>query len=152
MYNFEEMDKRYIIFVNIFMLSNRLQTIMDSKLIGITTKQWLVIRMIDLFEEAPTLKQLAEVSDSSHQNIKQIVLKLEEKGFVTIKRDEKDKRVMRIRKTQKCKEFDESNEPYAAEFIDSMFSDLTKEEIIILNKVQQKVYDRLGVIKKEEEN
>ena len=77
MYDFENMDKRLIAYVNIFVLANRLQAIMDKGLEEITAKQWLALTMIDAFEEAPTLKEMANLAGVTHQNMKQIVNKLE---------------------------------------------------------------------------
>src|SRR5690606_30690673 len=42
------------------------------------------------------IKELAEIMGISHQNVKQILLKLEKKGFVRISVDEQDKRKQRI--------------------------------------------------------
>lgn len=42
---------------------------------------------------------------SSHQNVKQILLKLEKKGFVTIIVDKNDKRKQRIELTDYCRDF-----------------------------------------------
>ena len=38
-------------------------------------------------EDPPTLKELSELMGTSHQNVKQIALKLERKGFISILRD-----------------------------------------------------------------
>ena len=43
-------------------------------------------------EVTGTVKELAEIMGSSHQNVKQILLKLEKKGVVYITADERDKR------------------------------------------------------------
>lgn len=147
MYDFETMDKRYIIFGNIFLLANRLQTVMDQTAQVITAKQWFVIMMLGMFERPPTLKQLAAICDSSHQNIKQLVLKLEAKGFVRIEQDPDDRRAMRIITTEACKLWGEENEEFSAGFIERMFSSLSAEEISTMNTAQQKIYEALGQMK-----
>ncbi|MEG0853943.1 MAG: MarR family transcriptional regulator [Angelakisella sp.] len=147
MYDFETMDKRYIIFGNIFLLANRLQTVMDQTAQVITAKQWFVIMMLGMFESPPTLKQLAAICDSSHQNIKQLVLKLEAKGFVRIEQDPDDRRAMRIITTEACKLWGEENEEFSAGFIQRMFSSLSAEEISTMNTAQQKIYEALGQMK-----
>ncbi|MEG0942191.1 MAG: MarR family transcriptional regulator [Angelakisella sp.] len=147
MYDFETMDKRYIIFGNIFLLANRLQTVMDQTTQVITAKQWFVIMMLGMFESPPTLKQLAAICDSSHQNIKQLVLKLEAKGFVRIEQDPDDRRAMRIITTEACKLWGEENEEFSAGFIQRMFSSLSAEEISTMNTAQQKIYEALGQMK-----
>lgn len=144
MYDFEKMDKRYIIFANIFLLSNRLQTVMDSSIEELTAKQWLTAMMIGMFDEPPTLKQLAKVCDSSHQNTKQLILKLEMKGFIRIENDSKDLRAMRILTTDKWQKWNHNNIQNSMDFIAKMFFNLTNEEITVINTVQQKIYKNLA--------
>lgn len=143
MYDFEKMDKRYIIFGNIFLLSNRLQTVMDSSIEELTAKQWLTAMMLGMFDEPPTLKQLAKICDSSHQNTKQIVLKLESKGFIRIGNDCNDLRAMRILTTDKWVKWNQNNNETSIRFITKMFENLTNEEIAIMNKAQLKIYKNL---------
>ena len=100
MYDFENMDPRIIAFVNIFICSNRLQAIMDNGLVDITAKQWLAIAMIEAFPEPPTLKQMSELSGVTHQSMRQIVDRLVDKGFLEIVPDKKDKRAIRLVKTE----------------------------------------------------
>ena len=79
-YDFENMDKRLIAYVNIFICANRLQAIMDKGMMDITAKQWLALTMIGTFPEPPTLKDISEISGVTHQSMRQIVDRLEEKG------------------------------------------------------------------------
>lgn len=60
---------------------------------------------INLCKDKPTVNELADIMGSSHQNVKQILLKLEKKGFVYIAVDENDKRKQRRRHflRSKCK-------------------------------------------------
>lgn len=143
MYDFENMDKRYIIFGNIFLLSNRLQTVMDNSIEELTSKQWLTALMLGMFDEPPTLKQLAKICNSSHQNTKQIVSKLEAKGFIKIENDINDLRAIRIHTTDKWVQWNKNNDENSALFISKMFDSLTEEEIKIMNNVQQKIYKNL---------
>lgn len=143
MYDFEKMNKRYIIFANIFLLSNRLQTVMDSNIEELTAKQWLTAMMIGMFDEPPTLKQLAKICDSSHQNTKQLILKLESKGFIRIESDGRDLRAMRILTTDKWVKWNQDNNQNSMRFIAKMFDNLTDDEIAVMNKVQQNIYKNL---------
>ena len=61
---------------------NRFQAVADSFFKEITWKQFFAIICINLCRESPTINELSEVMGSSHQNVKQILLKLEKKGFV----------------------------------------------------------------------
>ena len=89
---------------------NRYQAAADAYFKEITWKQFFAIICINLCKEPPTLNELSDVMGSSHQNVKQILLKLEKKGFVSTVPDEADKRKQRILVTKKCNEFLERND------------------------------------------
>lgn len=146
MYDFEMMDKRLIVFGYLFRVANRLQSKMDSQMKELTAKQWFVILVLGLFEQPPTLKQLAEACDTSHQNTKQLVMKLAEKGFVTVRNDETDSRAMRIKASKQCEQWDKDNERIAAQFIDNMFSGMSTDEVIHLSNSLIKIYKNLNSI------
>lgn len=148
MYDFEHMDKRLIVYANTFLVANRLQAVMDVELEEITSKQWLAIIMLGAFEEPPTLKQMAQMCSVSHQNTKQIMLKLHQKGYVDIVKDEKDGRAMRIMPLPKIQELNVKYDERSKRFIEEMFSDLTEEEITVMCRAQFKIYDRLEQIRK----
>ena len=89
---------------------NGYQAAADKYFKEITWKQFFAIICINLCKEAPTLNDLSEVMGSSHQNVKQILLKLENKGFVAMMTDEKDKRKQRFIVTDKCRKFMQEND------------------------------------------
>lgn len=146
MYDFERMDRRLIVFGNLFRVANRLQAVMDARMEGLTAKQWFVLLMFGMFDGPPTLKELAAACDSSHQNVKQIIVKLQEKGFVNVEKDIDDARAMRITVTPKYDEWEEANRAAAAGFVDAMFFGMPDGEIACLSESLQKIYGRLGEI------
>ncbi len=89
---------------------NRFQAAADAFFKEITWKQFFAIICINLCKEAPTINELSDVMGSSHQNVKQILLKLEKKGFVRTVVDEKDKRKQRIIVTDEARRFLEEND------------------------------------------
>ena len=89
---------------------NRFQAVADNAMQEISWKQFFAIICINMCKMPPSIKELAEIMGSSHQNVKQILLKLEKKGFVTITVDEKDRRKQRIELTDYCREFCEKND------------------------------------------
>ena len=133
------------IFGSLFYLTNRFQTIIDRNFIkyDLTTKQWFLIAVIGRFFDAPpNLIDVAELMGSSYQNVKQLALKLEQKGYVTLKRDEKDKRALRISLTNKCEEFGKSHQDENYEFFVQLFQDFDSSEITQLLKLLNKLTDR----------
>lgn len=125
-------DDEHMIFGLLFILGNRLQTIGDGFYEGITCKQWFVLVGISVFkEESPTINELADVIGSSHQNVKQLLLKLEKAGFVTLYTDDKDRRKLRVKMTEKCYEFDRKYAQKQEEFFDQLYDRIGKKELRI---------------------
>lgn len=109
---------------------NRYQASADSFFKEITWKQFFAIICIRLCKEAPTLNKLAEVMGSSHQNVKQILIKLEKKGFVAMTSDREDKRKQRITLTKHCMDFCEQNESESIRMISQLFQGINNEQLM----------------------
>lgn len=109
--------------------NNRYQASADRFFKEITWKQFFAIICINLCKESPTLKELAEIMGSSHQNVKQILLKLESRNFVKLIPDEKDKRKQRIILTDKCFEFCNQNHEDSQQKINLLFEGISEEQI-----------------------
>ena len=78
------------LFNRIFCLGNRMQYVVDTKLQddGLTAKQFLMIAAIDkLFAAPPSLGEVADVLNTSHQNARQLANQLCKKGFMKIVKD-----------------------------------------------------------------
>ncbi len=80
-------------------------------------------------KEPPTLKELSEILGSSHQNVKQILLKLENKGFIKFEADEADKRKQRVILTKACIEFCEKNDDASRDIMIKMFDGIPERDI-----------------------
>ena len=113
---------------------NRYQAAADRYFREITWKQFFAIICINLCKEPPTLNDLSEVMGSSHQNVKQILLKLERKGFVSMMSDEKDRRKQRFLVTDKCRAFLEENDNQSrtsAQIIGQIFEGVDENSLAI---------------------
>lgn len=139
-------DERLIIFGNLMRIGNRLQTVLDKQMDDLSAKQWYILMVMELFSEPPTLKQLADASDSSYQNVKQIVLKLEQKGFVKLLNDPNDKRAKRVHVTAKKDQWGQANEANASRFVEEMFHSLTPDEIHNFCQNLDVLYRQIGKI------
>ena len=95
----------------------------------ISWKQFFAIICINLCKKPPTLRELSEILGSSHQNVKQILLKLEKKRFIEFRTDENDKRKQRIILTDACKKFCDENNEMSIAIMERMFSDISDEDI-----------------------
>ncbi|MDD6037738.1 MAG: MarR family transcriptional regulator [bacterium] len=114
--------------------NNRYQVVADASIGEITWKQFFAIVCINLCEESPTLNELADIMGSSHQNVKQILLKLSKKGFVQIVPDEKDRRKQRVIVTDKCRAFCNDSDEKSHQLINQIFRDIPEEELAITIK------------------
>lgn len=94
--DFTGIESSYFLLGLLSAFENRFQAFADQAMQEISWKQFFAIICINLCKEKPTIKELAEIMGSSHQNVKQILLKLEKKGFVQIAVDKADKRKQRI--------------------------------------------------------
>ena len=109
---------------------NRFQAVADSFFEEITWKQFFAIICINLCRESPTINELSEVMGSSHENVKQILLKLEKKGFVEMIADEKDRRKQRIVTTKKCEDFCQRNDQGSKIQMNKIFEGISQEQLI----------------------
>ena len=109
---------------------NRFQAVADSFFEEITWKQFFAIICINLCRESPTINELSEVMGSSHQNVKQILLKLEKKGFVEMIVDEKNRRKQRIVTTKKCEDFCQRNDQGSKIQMNKIFEGISQEQLV----------------------
>ncbi|APH25007.1 MarR family transcriptional regulator [Clostridium botulinum] len=143
----DNIDKRYHVFGMLFLLSNKLEALGNNFLGELTTKQWFfMLILMNFFKEPPTLSELALEMGTSHQNAKQIAIKLEEKGFLVVKKDTKDKRVLRLTPTNKIEKYVKLRKDKDHFFIEKFFNVLTKEEVKNIYESFTKLLDNIKVI------
>jgi MarR family transcriptional regulator for hemolysin len=141
-------DQQYL-FGSIFIASNRIDTLMerDMSKFDITTKQWFLSRIIEnLFDNPPTLKETANAMGSSHQNVKQIALKLQQKGLLDLEKDSADSRATRLKLTKDGCEFWEKIREEGSVFTKSLFKDIDKDELAAARAVMQKILLNIDMI------
>jgi DNA-binding MarR family transcriptional regulator len=142
----DAIDKQKYIFGSLFLIANKLQALGDKYLgrDGMTAKQWFLTVMISQFRDnPPTLSEVAELMGSSRQNVKQLALKLEEKGFLTIQKDEQDARALRLKLTEKSKTFWEKREKQDDQFIKDLFMGFSEKEVDIIYKGFGRLFEKI---------
>ena len=127
--DFTGIESPYFLIGLISAFENRFQAMADKYMEEISWKQFFAVICIGMCKEKPTLKELAEIMGSSHQNVKQILIKLEKKGFVRIVADEKDKRKQRIELTEYCENFCNKNDEVSISIMNKMFEGISQEQI-----------------------
>ena len=127
--DFSGIELSYFLLGLLSAFDNRFQAMADKTMEEISWKQFFAIICINLCKEKPSIKELAEIMGSSHQNVKQILLKLEKKGFVKITLDEKDRRKQRVELTEYCMEFCEKNNDVSNQIMMRMFQGISEEQL-----------------------
>ena len=127
--DFSGIELSYFLLGLLSAFDNRFQAMADKTMGEISWKQFFAIICINLCKENPTIKELAEILGSSHQNVKQILLKLEKKGFVNIYADAEDRRKQRIELTDYCRDFCEKNDEMSTKIMTKMFEGVSPEQL-----------------------
>jgi DNA-binding MarR family transcriptional regulator len=111
-------------FGSLFVLMQHLTRRADRELadLGLTTRQWLLLAVLtsEFGGYRPSLSEAAEKYGSSRQNVKQVALGLQTRGFVRLVPDPADARTTRIEVIDRVREFDE---PAMVQRTRDMFAD-----------------------------
>lgn len=132
--DFTGIEASYFLLGLLSAFENRFQAVADKSMQEISWKQFFAIICVNLCKEEPTIKELAEIMGSSHQNVKQILLKLEKKGFVNIYEDSRDKRKQRVQLTEYCMEFCQKNDELSSHIMRQMFDGISDEQLQVTIK------------------
>lgn len=127
--DFTGIELSYFLLGLLSAFDNRFQAMADKVMEELSWKQFFTIICINLCKGNPSINELAEILGSSHQNVKQILLKLEKKGFVNIYADAKDRRRQRIELTDYCKEFCKKNDEMSKQIMTKMFEGVSQEQL-----------------------
>jgi len=143
----KELEEKAYIFGTIFTLSNRLQSLGDRLDAKLTVKQWLFLAgMLRSGNSAPTLSQIALRTGSSRQNVKKMALILEKQGFVSLVKDARDGRALRVALTESCRAHLKEREETELRFIEEVFSDFEPEDLAALSQAMKRLEKNVGKI------
>lgn len=147
----DQIPNQQFIFGSLFVLANRVDTLLDRALqkFNVSSKQWfLSICVASLFDHDPSLKELAKESGSSHQNVKQVALKLQDKNLLELYKDPKDARTTRVKLSEYSNEFWKLSDQDSNEFMNQLFKDISNDELESVRKVFTKLNNNLGEMEK----
>jgi DNA-binding MarR family transcriptional regulator len=133
-------------FERLLNLSHQVELAMDRMLRkdGLTAKQFQMVAIIGKrFTTPPSIMELAEQMGTTHQNVKQLALQLEKRGYLELFRDGKDRRVLRVRLTDKNAAYWEEKAPEHMRFMLDLFTALDDEELEGFNESLAKAIEAL---------
>jgi len=143
---FNSMKDQKFVFGSVLVIANRMDTLLERKLkeFEVTSKQWLLTAVLaNSFDKPPTIKEVAREMGSSHQNVKQVALKLERKGLLIFEKDKKDARVTRLQLTDQIHDFSQSTQSKATIFTEAVFKGIDKDDMSKARAVLQKMLSNL---------
>lgn len=122
------------VFGGIFFLAQHLARRVDLALepLGLTSKQWLLLALLlkKFAGLRPTLSEAARWYGSSRQNIKQIAVQLEARGYLRLEPDPDDARALRLHLTPRIKVFETRPElARQAALMDEVFAWATPDDL-----------------------
>jgi DNA-binding MarR family transcriptional regulator len=98
---------------------------------GLTSRQWLLLGVIEKAfpGHAPTISEATAAFGTSRQNVKQVAVQLERRGWLRLEPDPADARVLRLALTEQLAVFQEAGvQADQAGFILDVFEGLTPRE------------------------
>ena len=125
-------------FGGVFVVAGHLTRLTDARpgRLGPTTRQWLLLAVLarGFAGRAPSLTEAAQAYGSSRQNVKQIALGLEARGFLRLEADAHDGRTTRLALTERVSIFDEpEGQARGRALLEAAFDGLEREDVLHLN-------------------
>lgn len=96
---------------------------------GITSQQGAMLQLIEAQAGPPTISFVAQALGMTHQNVKQIALALERKGFLAIATDSADRRVRRLCLTEHHHRFWQQRNPADFSSVQDWTAALSDDEV-----------------------
>jgi DNA-binding MarR family transcriptional regulator len=110
---------------------------------GLTSQQGAMLQWIEAQPEPPTISAVAAGLRTTHQNIKQIALALERKGFVEIVVDPSDRRARRMVLTKQHRRFWRKRNPEDFANVAAWTAALSDAEVTRMTEMLSRLYREL---------
>ena len=104
---------------------------MDKVEFGNMPPQAFLLGLLSAFDNRFQASAGAFFQDITHQNVKQILLKLEKKGLIEMGTDGKDRRKQRVLLTEQCEEYCERNDAQSREIISRIFDGVGEKDLAV---------------------
>ena len=124
-------------FGGVFVIVGHLTRLTDHGLADwdLTTRQWLLLAVLarGFGGRSPSLSEAAAAYGSSRQNVKQIALSLETRGYLRLVPDPADGRTTRLVLTGKVRRFDEpEGQARGRDLLEAAFAGLASDDVLAL--------------------
>lgn len=126
------------LFSSIFIQQNRMQTACEKVQTDITMKQWLLLAMLEQCPEPRTLTNVGRLMGCSRQNVKQLALQLERRGYLTI--SEGSGHSLLLASTGKAGTDEAEMNERRARVLQLLFADFSEAELAQFYAMHRKLY------------
>ncbi len=143
----------YLVFGGVFALANKMQSVGDKMVEGLSTKQWFLIRTIMDMPDypPPTITQISREMDTTRQNITKMLETMERDGYITIEGSDRDRRRRSVRLTETGLRHAAQVAENGQYFIKRVFDGIEPDALDAAAKVVVKMMNNLAAMQKETE-
>lgn len=142
-------NDQYFVFGAIPMCANRLQVVGTGITQDISFKQWLVLLIVRDVPAGSSLSSIAAQHGSTHQNVKKLLVGLEQSGYVRLERSQEDKRSYAVYMTEKGTAYMKRISEIGALFVKDVFSGVDDADVSAARRVIGRMLENLDTIKEE---
>ncbi len=146
--NYERFGAPFVLIGLINRFENRYQAAADAFFRDLSWKQMYFLNVITMFEQAPTMQDVANMMGCSHQNVNKLSAKLLREGYIIAVKDENDRRKQRLFLTDKASAFLSRNREEGIRCVKEIFDVISNEEtetaINIIAKLNERLFDLYG--------
>jgi DNA-binding MarR family transcriptional regulator len=139
--NYRELFLMQQVYATLFSLTNKIQGKGDSYMDHLTSRQFMAMMAVaHLSEEETSLNNVARKLGSTKQSVKQMVIILENKGYVKVVSSSKDKRAVNISITDSGKQALLEDSKNGILFLAELFTEFSTEEMETFWGLLKKLY------------
>lgn len=144
--DFSHIEDRYYLFGMLAAFANRMQTVGDRVFEEVTWKQWFALLGARMLQPDPSVSQVAGLIGTSHQNTKQLLLRLQSAGLVHLTRDKRDLRKTLVRLAPAADAFELKYRESSGRFMDSLFEGISAQALATARQVVQQLDHNLKAL------
>ncbi|MGI6724745.1 MAG: MarR family winged helix-turn-helix transcriptional regulator [Christensenellales bacterium] len=141
-------EDRYYLFGMLTAIANRMQTVGDNVFEEVTWKQWFALLCAGVLQPTPSVSQVAGLVGTSHQNMKQLLLRLQSAGLVSLEKDRSDLRRTLVKLTPAAEMFEMKYRESGSLFMDCLFEGISVEALATARQVINQLDQNLKAIAK----
>ena len=142
--DFKKMDPRYLMYGSLSVLDNRIAALQSEEFKDLTMKQHFLLVSIGTFDDNPTLSDVSQLIGCSYQNVRKMAEQLQAKGYLTICKDEEDKRKLRLVPAEKLMNLTQDKQEVTQQFMDRMYRDISEDDLMTALSVILKMTENIS--------